>query len=101
MANVFKNASGEATTAGLAVYTVPAATVAVIIGLNLSNKSASQITASVKLGTSYIIKDVPIPAGASFSALDGKIIATAGQALTVSASVAGAVDAIVSLLEQS
>lgn len=101
MANVFKNASGEATTAGLAVYTVPANTTTVVIGLNLANKSASQVTASIKLGTAYIIKDVPLPAGAGFSALDGKIIATAGQAITVSASVAGAVDAIVSVLEQS
>lgn len=101
MANTFKNASGEATTGGLAVYTVPASTTSVIIGINLANKVAAQVTASVKLGTAYIIKDVPIPAGGAFSPLDGKLIATAGQALTVYCSAASSLDAIVSVLEQS
>lgn len=101
MANTFKNASGEATTSGLAVYTVPASTTTVIIGINLANKVAAQVTASVKLGTTFIIKDVPIPAGGAFSPLDGKIIATAGQALTVICSANSSLDALVSVLEQS
>lgn len=101
MANTFKNAVGTATTSGLAVYTVPASTTTVVIGLNLANKTTSQVTASVLLGSTYLIKDVPLPAGSGFSALDGKIILTAGQVLTVSSSANSAVDVIASVLEQA
>lgn len=101
MANIFKNASGTATTSGLAVYTVPAATTTVVIGLMLCNKSASQVTATVTIGSTNVLYQVPIPAGASFSGLDGKLIMTAGQAMTVTSSANSAVDAFVSVLEQA
>jgi hypothetical protein len=101
MSNTFKNAVGTATTSGAAIYTVPSSTVAVIIGLNLANKSATQVTASILIGSTYLIKDVPLPSGGAFSALDGKIILTAGQVLTVSSSANSAVDVVASMLEQA
>ena len=101
MSNVFKNVSGTATTSGLTVYTVPSATTAVVIGLMLCNKSAAQITATVTIGSINVLYQVPIPANSSFSGLDGKLIMTAGQSMTVTASALSSIDCFVSLLEQA
>jgi len=101
MASVFKNYTVEATTGGATLYTVPASTTSVIIGLNLANKTGSAVTASVQLGTVYLIKDASIPAGSALSVLDGKIVGETADVLTVTASANTAVDAILSTLEQS
>ena len=101
MPNTFKNYTGTATTGGQTVYTVPSATVAVIIGANLANTSAAQVTASVQLGAIYLIKDVPLPAGSALSVLDGKIIGEASDTIVVTASSNSAVDVVLSVLEQS
>ena len=101
MANVFKNYTGEGTTGGAVVYTIPAATTSVFLGLNLANKSATGVSVSVQLGTTYIIKDAPIPVGSALSVLDGKIIGETGETVTVTASANTAVDVILSVMEQS
>jgi len=102
MANTFKNYTGASIgTAPSTVYTVPAATTAVIIGLNIANREASSITISAQLGSTYIVKDAPIPAGSALSVLDGKIIAETGETITVTSDTASSADAIVSVLEQS
>lgn len=101
MANVFKNYTGEATTSGAVVYTVPSATTGILLGLNLANKNAAAVTASVQLGSLYIIKDAPVPAGSALSVLDGKIIAEASETITVTASANSSIDAIISVMEQS
>lgn len=101
MANTFKNYVGEATTSGATIYTVPSATTSILMGLNLANKTGSAVTASVQLGSTYVVKDAPIPAGAALGVLDGKMIAEAGETVVVTASANTAVDVIVSTLEQS
>lgn len=101
MANVFKNYTGEATTGGAVIYTVPAATTSVILGLNLANKTGAAVTASVQLGTTYIIKDASISTGWALSVLEGKVIAEATETITVTASANTAVDVIISVMEQS
>lgn len=101
MANTFKNEKGEASTAGNVVYTVPSSTTAIILGLQLANKSDTLETASVQLGTTYIIKDAALPVGSALSVLDGKIIAEASETITVTSSANTAVDVIVSVMEQS
>lgn len=101
MANTFKNYTGEATTTGATVYTVPSATTSVLLGLNLANKNASAVTASAQLGSVYIIKDAPVPAGSALSILDGKIIAEAADTIVITASANSAIDVIVSVMEQS
>ena len=101
MANTFKNYTGQATTAGTAVYTVPASTTAVVIGLNLANTSIASKNVSVQLGSTYIIKDAPIPSGSALSALDGKIILEAAEVITVTGDTNNDVDIILSVLEQS
>lgn len=101
MANTFKNYVGTATTSGATIYTVPSATTSILMGLNLANKTGSAVTASVQLGSTYVVKDAPIPAGAALGVLDGKMIAEAAETVVVTASANSAVDVIVSTLEQS
>lgn len=102
MANVFKNYTGASIgTTPSTVYTVPSSTTAVVIGCNLANRISTQLTASVQLGSTYIVKDVPIPAGSALSVLDGKIIAEAADTIVVTSSDASSLDVIVSVLEQS
>lgn len=101
MANTFKNYTGTATTTGATIYTVPAATSAVILGLNLANKSAGSISVSVQLSGVYIVKDAPLPTSTALSVLDGKIVAEAGDNIVVTASVNSAADVILSVMESS
>lgn len=102
MANTFKNyTSASIGTSPATVYTVPSATTAVLIGCNLANRIATQVTVDVQLGSTYIVKDAPIPAGSALSVLDGKIIAEAADTIVVTSSDASSVDVIVSVLEQS
>ena len=56
MAQVFKNyTSASVGTSPTTVYTVPGATTSIVIGLNLANRSASTVTASAQLGSTYIV----------------------------------------------
>lgn len=102
MANTFKNYTGASIgTSPTTVYTVPASTTSVVIGLNIANREATTISVSAQLGSTYIVKDAPIPAGSALSVLDGKIIAETGETIVVTSDTASSADAIVSVLEQS
>jgi len=103
MANTFKNYTSTLSDATeTTVYTVPASTTAVIIGLNIANTTTSQITASVKVSSTFLIKDAPIPAGSALSVLDGKIIAETADTITAQSSdSSGNADVVVSVLEQT
>ena len=102
MPNTFKNyASTSVGTSPATVYTVPASTTAVTIGLNVANVSASQITIDVECAGAYVIKDAPIPAGSALSVLDGKIILETTDTVVVTSSAATSADVLLSVLEQS
>jgi len=102
MANTFKNYTGASIgTSPSTVYTVPAGTVAVVIGLNLANRTASSVTVDVQLGSTYIVKAAPVPSGSALSVLDGKIIAETTETIVVTSDTASSIDAIVSVLEQT
>jgi hypothetical protein len=102
MANTFKNyVSASVGTSAVTVYTVPSSTTSVVIGLNVANRGAAQITVDVQLGSTYIIKSVPIPVASSLSVLDGKIIMETTETLVVTSSAASSADVILSVLEQS
>ena len=101
MPNVFKNETSQSSIAGTVVYTAPALTTTIILGLNLANTTTSQISASVQVGTTYVVKDAPLPAGSALGVIDGKIIMNAGDTVTVSSSVETAVDVITSVMEQT
>lgn len=102
MANTFKNyVSASVGTSTATVYTVPSSTTSVIIGLNVSNRAAAQITVDVLLGSTYIIKAVAIPVASSLSVLDGKIIMETTDTIRVTSSAASSADVILSVLEQT
>ena len=102
MPNTFKNyTSTSVGTGATTVYTVPSATVAVTVGLNIANVTANQITVDVQAAGAYLIKDTPIPAGAGLSVLDGKIILETTDTLIVTTNAAASADVILSVLEQS
>ena len=102
MANVFKNYTASAVgTSATTVYTVPAATTAVVIGCNLANITGSQVLADVQIGGVFLVNDAPIPSGSALGVVDGKIIMEAGDVLEVTSDTASSVDVILSVLEQS
>mgnify|MGYP001285787541 FL=1 len=102
MAQTFKNYTAASIgSTPTTVYTVASATTSILIGVNLANRTASQITVSAQLGTTYIVKDAPIPSGGALSVLEGKIIAEAADTIVVTSDTASSCDAIVSVLEQT
>lgn len=102
MANTFKNyTSASVGTSPVTTYTVGASTTAVMIGMNVSNTTASQIAVDVQVAGVYLVKGVPIPANAGLSVLDGKIILETTDTVVVTSDTASSADVIVSVLEQT
>jgi len=102
MANTFKNyTSASVGTSAVTVYTVPASTTSVTIGLTVANTTASQIKIDVQAAGVYVIKDAPIPAGSALSVLDGKIILETTDTVVVTSDTATSADVILSVLEQT
>ena len=117
MANTFKvvTFAAEPASAGspYTVYTTPASTTTVVIGLILTNIHTSQVTTEVELvsdtsgggraatnGTSFLVKDAPIPVGASLEVLTGgKVILETTDALRVDCSVADKLSGTLSIME--
>ena len=120
MANDFKRYTKPSVTTSTgtsadAVYTVPStgsvAMETVIIGIYLSNKATSGVTASVFLdayggvaGDIYVVKDATIPAGSSLEVISGGKLVVQGDGVTndivkVSCSTAASCDATISVLE--
>ena len=87
-------------TSTVTVHTVAVGQETVVIGLNLCNVTASQITVDVQVAGAYLVKGVPIPAGSALSALDGKMIMEAADTCVVTSNTAASVDVILSVLEQ-
>jgi hypothetical protein len=111
MANTFKLKTRAGIDTSLAtVYTVPASKTTVIIGLTLTNIKGASITASVQVSSNtvdvetnadvYVVKDIPIPSGASVEVMAGnKIVLQTTDILKVSTSVTDGVDAVLSIME--
>ena len=114
MANTFKVKTNGALPASAGthdtVYTCPASTSTIVIGLTLCNIHTAAVTASVQLvsdtsdtetnETVQLVKDVSIPAGSSLELLSGgKYVLQATDVLKVDCSVAAKIDATLSILE--
>ena len=106
MPNTFKNkmatGTGTAASTDMLVYSVPASTTTVIVGLTFANISTSQITVSAKLGTSqgtgHLIKNIPIPVGSSFEYMGcNKVVMETTDVLKLTAS--GATDIALCFME--
>ena len=95
------------------LFTVDGSTEAIVIlGLVLANVHTSQVTASVVLSSNhtptgapsantdaFLVKDVAIPAGASLSVIDGKVIAEDTDIIKIDCSVADKVSVTLSYME--
>jgi hypothetical protein len=109
--NIFKSKTfaGGSTTANTAmtVYTVPAITTSIIVGLNLANIANSMIAIDVQIDKAtgddvYIAKSVPIPTGGSLELMTGnKYVLETGDIIKVTSTVANSLDSILSVMEQS
>ena len=120
MANDFKRFTKPSVTTSTgtsadAVYTVPStgsvAMESIIIGIYLSNKTTTGVTASVFLdayagvaGDIYVVKDATVPAGSTLEVISGGKLVVQGDGVTnvivkVSCCTAASVDATISVLE--
>ena len=119
MANTFKviNFAAEPNSAGtpFTMYTVAGSTTTVVLGLVLANIHSSAVTAEGELvsttsnragnnnaanGTSFLVKDVSIPAGSSLELLSGgKVVLETGDVLRIDCSVADKLSGTLSVME--
>ena len=119
MANTFKviNFAAEPNSAGTPykMYTVAGSTTTVVLGLILTNIHSTAVTAEVELvsdtgnrggnndvanGTSFLIKDVTIPAGSSLEILSGgKVVLEATDEIKIDCSVADKLSGTLSIME--
>ena len=119
MANTFKvvTFAAEPSSAGTAykMYTVAGSTTTVVLGLILTNIHTAAVTVEVELvsdtanrggannvtnGTSFLVKDAPIPVGSSLELLTGgKVILETGDLLRVDCSVADKISGTLSIME--
>ena len=108
MANAFKikTKAGGAVAADtdMTIYTVPAATTAVIIGLTIANKIANSVTVDVKidlvsLNDVSIGLNLRIPAGSSLDALAGKVVLETTDKITVRCDTLNGIDTALSVME--
>lgn len=108
MANTFKRkvSQGIGTSAtAIGGYTVGAGTQTTVIGLTCANVTTTAVTVDVILndGTNntYIVKGATVPSGGSLVVVGGdqKVVLEPNDSVTVTASTASSVDAIMSVLE--
>ena len=119
MANTFKvvTFAAEPASAGTAytMYTVAGSTTTVVLGLILTNIHTTAVTVEVELvsdrgsrggannvtnGTSFLAKDVNIPAGTSLELLSGgKVVMETTDVLKIDCSVADKVSGTLSIME--
>ena len=119
MANTFKcvTFAAEPASAGTpyVMYTVASSTTTVILGLVLTNLNTTSVTAEVELvsdtgsrggtnnvanTTSFLVKDVNIPAGSSLEVLTGgKVVMETTDILKIDCSVADKLSGTLSIME--
>jgi hypothetical protein len=119
MANTFKvvTFAAEPASAGTpyVMYTVASSTTTVILGLVLTNLNTTSVTTEVELvsdtanrngtnnvanGTSFLVKDVNIPAGSSLEILSGgKVVMETTDVLKIDCSVADKLSGTLSIME--
>ena len=108
MANTFKlktKANVGVTTVG--IYTAPAATTTVVIGITLSNTSGSGVNVGVAVSRTSdtkddvsLLKNAPIPQGSSLEFMGGnKVVLEATDTVTVDSDTNNSVDAALTIME--
>ena len=107
MANTFKlktKANVGVTTVG--IYTAPAATTTVVIGITMANTSGSGVNVGVgitRAGTTEdvkLLKNAPSPQGSSLEFMAGnKIVLEATDTVTVDSDTNNSIDAALTIME--
>jgi hypothetical protein len=87
-------------------YTVPSATTTVVVGLSVTNVTASAISANVYIqdnaaANTFLVMNGPISSGSSLvvGGGDQKIVLITGDKLIVQSSAATSLDAVMSIME--
>ena len=111
MANIFKlhTRDGSTTPASTesTLYTVPASTTAVVVGLALANTSLDTIFVSTKVNNDdgdnvFYAQSIPIPTGSTVEIMSGnKIVLEENDSISVISSEDNSLDTILSVMEQS
>jgi len=113
MADVITTALPNTSNANSDLYTVPANCDTVIIGLLLTNKSGASIVADVLIEVQsgqgedvYLVKGAQVPVGSALEVISGKVVVAntgsgTGDTLQVRCDTASALDATVSILENT
>ena len=108
MANTFKlktKANVGVSTVG--IYTAPAATTTVVIGITLANTSGSGVNVGVAVSRTSdtkedikLLKNAPIPQGSSLEFMGGnKVVLETTDTLTVDSDTNNSVDAALTIME--
>ena len=108
MANTFKlktKANVGVTTVG--IYTAPAATTTVVIGITLSNVSGSGVNVGVAVSRTsttqddvHLLKNAPIPQGSSLEFMGGnKVVLETNDQINVDSDTNNSVDAALTIME--
>ena len=105
MTNTFKNGFKAAITTVQTVYTAPASTTSVVMGLIVANVSGADTTATVKVidssatVTATICSTTPVPASSNLNVLtnNNRIVLETGDSITVTC--AASCDAAASVME--
>lgn len=108
MANTFKNAKAKIQSTDTTVYTCPSATVAIVVGCQVANVSASAEEVSVWWtddsdtdAITRLVEDVVIPAKASLAPIAGKLVLEAGDVIKAIGQTNDDAEITVSVLEIS
>ncbi len=106
MANTFKlktKANVGVTTVG--IYTAPASTTTVVIGITLSNTSGAGCNVGVGITRSAgdnikLLKNAPVPQGSSLEFMQGnKVVLEATDTVTVDSDTNNSIDAALTIME--
>ena len=114
MANTFKNAAlanvpTNGFSSGGTLYTCPASTQTVVLGLAIANKTTNAVTVQVQFqdtsdsnATYQLLENVSIPANTTLETLAGqKYILEAQDILKVKAGTGSAIDVVMGLMEKA
>jgi|TARA_A100001391_G_C5054936_1_gene274465 hypothetical protein len=110
MANAFKTYAsrgvGNSLTA-VGSHTVASSTTETVIGLTVSNVTASAVNVTVAYNDgandTNIVKNAPVASGGALTPIGGdqKIVLEVGDSIKVSSNTASSIDAVMSVLEQT
>tara|TARA_Y100000004_G_scaffold189920_1_gene246260 strand:- start:1436 stop:1774 length:339 start_codon:yes stop_codon:yes gene_type:complete len=106
--NITKTGSQTAQDNALSIYTVGVGKTTIVIGFNICNITTTDITVTVEIDAAgaeddiKLVKDLPIPTGASIEIMSGnKMILNAGDELKITSDTTNSVDVLLSIVEQS